>query len=1078
MWYCLVGFVLTAQSQKPEVVFTTGHTDMVKCMDVSPNGSWLASGSTDKSLKIVEISSGKELRTFAGNDGVAEMVKFSPDGELIAGLFANDEVKVWNIANGSLLVSHSAVSNGLGLDFVNDGKTLLFLGIDRSPVLLPLNGEQPTLLAPKELFRMCAHHDAKSFYALNISGEIVRYALPDGRELAKTKIFNEFVFAPSPMLVDPNGKFVAIAFDDHKIHVFDANTLKEIALLEGHKSRIWSVTSNLNGSKIWSCEHNGDIIEWSQTDWKRTKYFTPGQFNVMCIQAHTNEDFLFVTNGRDIQYVNPTTTQILREFKPRGSKVQNMALLPGSKRLVTASTDITLKVWNLETGKIDQTITGFWPVVGLHDGNTIVGMNGHVKLSMWDVNTGEQRGELNTENELIQHLALSPDGKWLAGAGFMGVVKIWNLDERQLEHRLTGHVGGIYNLAFSPNGKYLATSGMDGSVRIWDWSSGVEVKVMDNAHDIIASGVRFSPDGNFLASTGWDKKLKIWSTGDWSLVKTIEGHDNIIVSMDWHSNGKYIATGAGNNSVGKADNSVRIWDAATGAEVCVFRAHTDWVHRVIFDSEDPSTIYSCGNDGSVKVWDFTTCTEKLSLYAVNRADHILVSPDGYYMASRDALSGISFRDGSKLFPFEQYDLWLNRPDIVLAALDKSPNKLLRAYEYAYQRRKAKEGFADKEPGGDYALPQIAITGKTIPLITKDSVVKITILAKDEKYLLERIRVSVNGVPLPDAGVKGLSAKKLKSIEYEFLVRLTPGENVFSISAMNEKGTESLPVIVQVLRDGGNNKADLYLIALGVSKYADERFNLNYAAKDVRDVSDLMGDDSTLYSEIKSLLITDQDVGAAVLDDVRAFLHDARPEDVVVLYLAGHGVLNYKFEYYFATYPMDFEAPEKYGVPYSELEKLLASLTPRKKALFMDTCHSGDLDKSEMESTTRIVADEGEIKFRNAGVQFLAVDAFGYGNSVELMQDLFTELSEGTGSTVVSSSGGVEFSMESHEWQNGLFTFALLEGIRLLKADLNYDGKIMLSELRNYVYRRVTQLSNGNQRPGSREENISVDFRMK
>lgn len=91
--------------------------------------------------------------------------------------------------------------------------------------------------------------------------------------------------------------------------------------------------------------------------------------------------------------------------------------------------------------------------------------------------------------------------------------------------------------------------------------------------------------------------------------------------------------------------------------------------------------------------------------------------------------------------------------------------------------------------------------------------------------------------------------------------------------------------------------------------------------------------------------------------------------------------------------------------------------------------------------------------------------------------LFTDLRKGTGATVISSSGGMKFAMEGDDWNNGLFTYCLINGIKSKEADLNKDGEIWLSELKQYVSEQVTKLSNGKQQPTSRIENQMLDYRV-
>jgi uncharacterized caspase-like protein len=93
----------------------------------------------------------------------------------------------------------------------------------------------------------------------------------------------------------------------------------------------------------------------------------------------------------------------------------------------------------------------------------------------------------------------------------------------------------------------------------------------------------------------------------------------------------------------------------------------------------------------------------------------------------------------------------------------------------------------------------------------------------------------------------------------------------------------------------------------------------------------------------------------------------------------------------------------------------------------------------------------------------------------LAGELFNDLRKGTGSTVISSAGGVEFAMESAEWKNGLFTYCLLNGLKNRTADLDGDGVIMLLELQAYVVDKVKALSHGKQVPNSRIQNLELDF---
>ena len=92
-----------------------------------------------------------------------------------------------------------------------------------------------------------------------------------------------------------------------------------------------------------------------------------------------------------------------------------------------------------------------------------------------------------------------------------------------------------------------------------------------------------------------------------------------------------------------------------------------------------------------------------------------------------------------------------------------------------------------------------------------------------------------------------------------------------------------------------------------------------------------------------------------------------------------------------------------------------------------------------------------------------------------MKTLFNDVSKGTGATVISAAGGYEFALESEDWNNGVFTYAILNGLSSGKADRNGDGLVYVSELKDYVTLQVVALTDGKQHPTTRSENALNDF---
>ena len=102
---------------------------------------------------------------------------------------------------------------------------------------------------------------------------------------------------------------------------------------------------------------------------------------------------------------------------------------------------------------------------------------------------------------------------------------------------------------------------------------------------------------------------------------------------------------------------------------------------------------------------------------------------------------------------------------------------------------------------------------------------------------------------------------------------------------------------------------------------------------------------------------------------------------------------------------------------------------------------------------------------------------GLASSFELMRGLFADLRRGSGAMVISSASGAEYAFESPEWKNGVFTYAILEGLQSGGADADSSGAVRVSELRDYVVERVRDLTQGKQTPTARRENLEDDFRI-
>jgi WD40 repeat protein len=213
----------------------------------------------------------------------------------------------------------------------------------------------------------------------------------------------------------------------------------------------------------------------------------------------------------------------LRTFRGHQGEVNGVAFSPDGKTLATASDDRTVRLWNVATGELRSELRGHpQEVVGvafLPDRQAVVSADRRAFVLVWDAVTGAERMRFAHEHkDILEAIALSPDGKTLATVAKDYQAKLWDLASGQVKiaFRSPNMLRGV---AFAPNGQDLATASMHahstwgtqnaGAARLWNASTGKAVADLTGG-DGGVEAVAFSPDGRWLASSGTDGIVRVW----------------------------------------------------------------------------------------------------------------------------------------------------------------------------------------------------------------------------------------------------------------------------------------------------------------------------------------------------------------------------------------------------------------------------------------------------------------------------------------------------------------------------------------------------------------------------------------
>ncbi|MBD3637978.1 MAG: caspase family protein [Crocinitomicaceae bacterium] len=686
----------------------------------------------------------------------------------------------------------------------------------------------------------------------------------------------------------------------------------------------------------------------------------------------------------------------------------------------------------------------------------------------------EYIGPLWSYQTNINQVLTSPDEKYLAvlGSGDTAI-SIINLETGEFERKLItpGPKGKLKllfeanSVAFSPDGKYMAVCFNTSQTYVFDtqhWNIVFQNELPNKTGIPRGAFVNFSEDGKYMVVSS-SFGVRRYVTGSFDVQNSenlkIVGHS---APLDQPSD----------FAITHKDNHYYIENIYDGNYKKVLRAGAKDITHI---SVSPSGKFGMTTkSGQFLLIDPASGEQEIMLVA-DGDNYIFKTSENFYKVSKEGYELVTFRIGNKAYPFEQFDAVFNRPDLVLTKLGCPDVELIELYKMAYEKRIRKLGLKPTTTVSLEDIPTLDIQNTNeIPAITTKESVTVKVKMADKTQLVS-YNIYVNNVPLYGKNGKSLGGVKTKDHTEE--VSLVHGMNKIQISCRNNNGYESLMQTFYVEKEGEAPERSLYLVTIGTSEYKDDRYNLQYAVKDAQDLTTLLSTNETgVYKDVKSRALYNKDVTATNITELHHFLATSKPDDIVLVFVAGHGVLDENFDYYFGTYDMNFTDPANKGLAYERLEGILDGIKANRKILIMDTCHSGEVDKEDVffAENNEDKEEEEDISFRAVGP---VVEEKSSATPSRLAGVLFNDLRRGTGSTVISSAGGTEFAMESDEWKNGLFTYCMLNGLKNKTADLNGDGEIMLMELQEYVVDKVSSLSNGKQIPNTRIKNLELDFRI-
>lgn len=1043
-----VSMIQISWAQEPvyklETVIQRGHRAAVRCVAYSPDGKFIATGSRDNSIKLWEVATGREIRTFLGHLSSVNTLTFNASGTFLASGSTDNNIIIWEVATGKEKTRLEGHENRVtSLTFSSNGAKLASAGWDKKAYVWDLGTN-------------------------DIIGEYKVYPAR-GSRVGSNVIFSK------------DDKLLITGNDDGKIIIYDVNSQTPLDTLRNiSPSSCGGCPSFIQlsdkGNELLSASRRGPVTIWNLKSGKIIKEF--GQEDKDYNALGMNGSHVFVSKDDTVKIWN-TAGGLVRKITIKDTEINSSAISPDGNYITTVTNDRIARIWNIRTGKLTRSLRGFlnnveddglgldpesyWQYnisryIGFRDnikispdekyivkghygnvaqlwdltkGRVIRTFKGHDKAvicyefskdgkylftgsgdrtaKMWEVATGKELKTFKGHRELIFEIAVSENGKYLATGGWDASAIVWDIESGEIINSYKTENNSPYTLSFAQNDFYLLVGGLDKDFKLIEIDTGVPAKNLIGHNEIVSD---INVKGNQILTASWDNKAKLWDINSGLITQKFVGHKGHIYAASFDNEGKWVATAS-------ADRTAKIWDIKTGQELKSFKGHSDAVTSVDFLNNDKYLI-THSLDGTTKIWDIATSKEVITHILIGIGDWLVKTESGFFDATEKAKENIFFVRGLDSYSLDQFFEDFYRPGIL--------NESLQRGGLLNQNININNKLDSSPPPSiDIISPKI---GESFTHQDIDIMVKIT----NQGGGIDEVKLLHNGKRLTgnDRAIKS-NPKKGKSVYQTYPVHLIPGKNILSVSAFSEERIESKVNTRELFIDGVHEDITCHVMAIGINKYKNPALNLNYALEDAEAFLKLVkskGKKLFNKTEVYSLF-NEEATKENILSTLDEIAQNSKPQDVFFFYYAGHGSMVEGSFYFIPTESVrlyDFELLSSEAINAAILQQKFSNISALKQLVVLDACQSG--------GSTELLATRGSSE-----------------------EKAMAQLSRSSGVHVLAASGSQQFATEFKELGHGLFTYVLLEALSGKADGAPKDGKVTIYELKAYIDSQVPEYSN-------------------
>jgi WD40 repeat protein len=987
---------LSLFAQAPRIMINPqGHSGKVHNLLFTPDGYRLISISEDKTIRVWNVQTGELIKKFEsqvgdGYEGMFYTSALSPDGKLlaVAGYQVSTEkenyVIVIDIEQGTQVataVGHSDVINSLSFsglgNYLASGSadgTVRVWKMEKFPTLITAVTLEIGLPVYSVSFNRVTHDLAVACESNNVMVYSLA-GLDKGEKKFTAKAWHKHKGVLNKITYSPDGGYLASTSFDNELVLWNSEGTA-IRSIDKIKNVITAIAFSYDGKILAALDETGHGATYTVPAATKLTDFTGHDNTVFsaAFSAATNGNYMVASaGGNNNEIILWNPINGLTSKKIKGKGSAIYQVAFGEGYELFISKEVP------QADKVKYSHSFDFATFVINRNPTRVPNQPTMPKDVFQTGVNSialPKGKTIETDPNIDGRIL--DFKYLADGGVVVAsdysLKLYDKNGF-LNKEFLGHTGAVRTITVSADGKYIASGGEDQSVILW--------KISETG---LAPSIR-----SIFDTPEWTEYFSSLPVDSLTAENSKKAWQDVIAFLK--SNGQ------------KAYKDIEAKYKTLGELVIPYATlfmtdDNEWVCWT------PRGYFSCSSAGAQYFgWHINRGIDKLAdFYEADQYFEILYRPREM---NKSVIEGKRVEDvlresGERIFDLGR----LHRPSVGFF-----------------------ESYATRDSTSDvhYIKGELVTEAQKLPVKVElfdggGGIKEVNIFHNDKLILRDTTIVS-----------KGEGDK----ITRNYTLEMTNGVNEFKLKVLNYYKVESRADIFKVTYTGEViATSTLYVFSVGINKYQNSAYDLNYAQADAKGLTDkIVAQNQGIFKAVNRIELYDTDATRAnIMKGFKSIIAKAKPEDVFIFYYAGHGTVDQEDGETFYLVPTDVtkiygdaEQLKAKAISDEELKRNLMLVKAQKQVVLMDACHSG--------------AAVANMKVRAAASEEKAI----------------VTLARSSGVVILASSGTKQFATEFEELKHGTFTYAMLEGLEG-KADLGGDGQITVNELKLYMDNRVPELT--------------------